>query len=54
MPECDECGAHVSDDFHRVFSEPGTGELRACPADDCKTVAIEYGSDFADKDDDGD
>lgn len=51
MPECDECGAHVSDDFQRVFSEPGSDVLRACPSCPDKTVAIEYASDFATGDD---
>jgi len=47
MAKCDNCGAHVSEDFERVFSEPGTGDVRACP--DCpeRIVAIEYASDFA-------
>lgn len=30
MPECENCGNHVSDDFHRVFSDD-QGEVRACP-----------------------
>jgi len=31
MPECDECGAHVTVDYHRVFATR-EGRLRGCPA----------------------
>ncbi|WP_424002074.1 DUF7563 family protein [Haloarcula salina] len=30
MPECDHCGAHVSDQFARVFADQ-RGHIRACP-----------------------
>ncbi|WEL18472.1 MULTISPECIES: hypothetical protein [unclassified Halorhabdus] len=36
MPECDHCGAHVSDQFERVFAD-ADGRLRACPA--CSSTA---------------
>lgn len=36
MPECDHCGAHVSDQFEHVFADPD-GRLRACPA--CSSTA---------------
>ncbi|QLG49108.1 DUF7563 family protein [Natrinema halophilum] len=29
MPECAGCGAHVTSDYHRVFSARD-GELKAC------------------------
>ncbi|WP_419894495.1 DUF7563 family protein [Natrinema thermotolerans] len=29
MPECDGCGAHVTPDYHRVFSTPD-GDLPVC------------------------
>jgi hypothetical protein len=31
MPACDNCGAHVSEDFRRVFGDQ-RGRLFACPA----------------------
>lgn len=31
MPECNHCGAHVSDRFARVFADEH-GRIRACPA----------------------
>jgi hypothetical protein len=31
MPECDHCGAHVSDRFARVFADK-SGNVRACPS----------------------
>ncbi|USZ69580.1 hypothetical protein NGM10_07565 [Halorussus salilacus] len=31
MPECDHCGAHVSERFARVFAD-AEGRIRACPA----------------------
>lgn len=31
MPNCDHCGAHVSDQFVRVFADE-SGDIRACPA----------------------
>lgn len=31
MPDCDHCGAHVSDRFERVFADE-QGRLRACPS----------------------
>jgi DNA-directed RNA polymerase subunit RPC12/RpoP len=30
MPRCDHCGAHVSDQFARVFADEN-GRLLACP-----------------------
>ncbi|WP_225335633.1 DUF7563 family protein [Halomicrobium urmianum] len=30
MPDCDHCGAHVSERFARVFAVE-RGEIRACP-----------------------
>ena len=30
MPECNHCGAHVSDQFARVFADE-YGHIRACP-----------------------
>lgn len=30
MPECNHCGAHVSDRFARVFADE-FGRIRACP-----------------------
>ena len=30
MPTCDHCGAHVSEQFARVFAD-GSGRLFACP-----------------------
>jgi len=30
MPECNHCGAHVSDQFARVFADK-YGHIRACP-----------------------
>jgi hypothetical protein len=30
MPTCDHCGAHVSDQFVRVFADE-TGNINACP-----------------------
>ena len=30
MPQCDHCGAHVSDRFARVFADE-YGRIRACP-----------------------
>lgn len=35
MAECDSCGAYVTDDFHRVFSD-NEGYLDACP--ECEAV----------------
>jgi len=29
MPECDNCGSHVTPDYHRVFSVDGT--VGCCP-----------------------
>jgi hypothetical protein len=31
MPECNHCGAHVSDRFARVFADE-RGDIRACPS----------------------
>jgi len=31
MPTCDHCGAHVSDQFARVFADE-TGGIHACPS----------------------
>jgi len=31
MPACDNCGAHVSDDFERVFGDE-RGQVFACPS----------------------
>jgi hypothetical protein len=31
MPECDHCGAHVSERFARVFADEH-GQIRACPS----------------------
>ncbi len=31
MPNCDHCGAHVSERFARVFADE-SGYIRACPA----------------------
>ncbi|MFB6155297.1 MAG: hypothetical protein ABEJ22_05330 [Haloferacaceae archaeon] len=31
MPECDNCGAHVSRQFARVFADD-RGRVHACPA----------------------
>jgi hypothetical protein len=31
MPECDHCGAHVSERFARVFADE-YGHVHACPA----------------------
>lgn len=31
MPNCDHCGAHVSDQFVRVFADE-SGDILACPA----------------------
>lgn len=31
MPQCDECGHHVTADFHRVFAD-NQGTLYGCPA----------------------
>ncbi|MBV0925005.1 hypothetical protein KTS45_12440 [Halomicroarcula limicola] len=36
MPSCDNCGAHVSADYHRVRAG-NDGKLRACP--DCTNPA---------------
>jgi len=36
MAACDHCGAHVSDDFARVFGD-GRGRVYACP--DCAANA---------------
>lgn len=30
MPECQNCKNHISDDFHRVFSDDN-GDVNACP-----------------------
>jgi Zn finger protein HypA/HybF involved in hydrogenase expression len=30
MPQCDECGHHVTADFHRVFAD-NQGTLHGCP-----------------------
>ena len=41
MPQCDECGEHVTPDFHRVFAD-NDGILYGCPA--ClSTTAIKNG-----------
>jgi hypothetical protein len=31
MPECNHCGAHVSDRFARVFADE-YGQIHACPS----------------------
>ncbi|MEF8757578.1 MAG: hypothetical protein V5A33_05030 [Halobacteriales archaeon] len=31
MPSCNHCGAHVSDQFARVFEDDG-GRVLACPS----------------------
>lgn len=31
MPECTNCGSHVTPDFHRVFAG-NDGQLHGCPA----------------------
>jgi len=31
MATCDACGAHVTDDYRRVFATPD-GELAGCPS----------------------
>ncbi|MFB6150221.1 MAG: hypothetical protein ABEJ40_00295 [Haloarculaceae archaeon] len=31
MPTCNHCGAHISDQFVRVFADE-TGHVRACPS----------------------
>jgi hypothetical protein len=31
MPDCNHCGAHVSDQFARVFADE-YGEVHACPS----------------------
>lgn len=36
MPDCDHCGAHVSERFARVFAD-AKGRLLACP--DCAANA---------------
>ncbi|WP_327050623.1 DUF7563 family protein [Halomicrococcus gelatinilyticus] len=36
MPECNHCGAHVSEQFARVFADEN-GRVRACP--DCSANA---------------
>lgn len=33
MPECLNCGSHVTDDYVRVFSANGDDSVRTCP--DC-------------------
>lgn len=47
MPECGNCGKHVSMDFHRVFADPETGETRACTRPECRPLLTEYGNDFS-------
>lgn len=32
MPECQNCGAHVSEDYVRVFEPDGVDGAQACPA----------------------
>ena len=36
MPKCNHCGAHVSEQFARVFADEN-GRVRACP--DCSANA---------------
>lgn len=55
MPECDNCGGHVSERFHRVFSNR-RGELHGCLEcgaveagskrgyEDKENTAVDYGS----------
>lgn len=36
MPQrhCGNCGEPITDHFHKVMSDPETGEVRACPSCD--------------------
>lgn len=40
MPECQNCGHHVSDDYVRVLAPRDADTVRACP--DCPDVVREY------------
>ena len=31
MPECSNCGSHVTDDYRRVFTPSDVDEVRVCP-----------------------
>jgi hypothetical protein len=31
MPTCENCEAHVTPDFRRVFGDPNTGAVHGCP-----------------------
>jgi len=32
MPDCQNCGAFVTQDYVRVFTPPGTNQPRVCPS----------------------
>ena len=36
MPECQNCGSHVTDTYARVFTPDNVTSPRACPS--CETV----------------
>ncbi|WP_449271448.1 DUF7563 family protein [Halobaculum saliterrae] len=37
MPECQNCGAHVTERYARVFTPEGITEPRICPSCEDKT-----------------
>ncbi|WP_425498425.1 DUF7563 family protein [Natrinema soli] len=39
MPECSNCGAHVTEQYKRVFAD-NTGTLHACP--NCRSQCERY------------
>lgn len=39
MPQCEHCGSHVSDDFHRVFAVDG--DVEGCPHCKDQTLAAD-------------